>query len=194
MGLKDETIEEILKTAKDVGLIPTDVRNYKNVLKIKKLRDNATIPEQATKFAAGWDVTAAKVEQVEDDLVICYLGFGLDIPEGYKLVLVPRSSLTKTKWILQNSPGQGDSDYKGEYQYRFRALPISYGKRYDSLYTAALVGYDSNECLYYPEFPYKEGDRIGQVFLEKVLHIEFEEVEELTETDRGEGGFGSTGK
>lgn len=187
MGLKDETIDEILKTAKDVGLIPTDVRNYKNMLKIKKLRDNATIPKQATKFAAGWDVTVAKVEQVEDDLVICYLGFGLDIPEGYKLVLVPRSSLTKTKWILQNSPGQGDSDYKGEYQYRFRALPNGLFKTNKSRNP-----FEASFGLHYPEFPYKEGERIGQVFLEKVLHIEFEEVEELTETDRGEGGFGST--
>lgn len=154
-------------------------------VKIKKLRDNATIPKQATKFAAGWDVTAAKVEQVEDDLVICYLGFGLDIPEGYKLVLVPRSSLTKTKWILQNSPGQGDSDYKGEYQYRFRALPIKTNESRNP--------FEVSFSISYPEFPYKEGDRIGQVFLEKVLPIEFEEVEELTQTERGEGGFGSTG-
>ena len=155
-------------------------------VKIKKLHKNAVIPKQATKLAGGWDVTVTDIEQVEEDFVICKLGFALDLPEGYKLTLVPRSSLTKTKWILQNSPGLGDADYKGEYQYRFRALPNGievHKNKYDTL-----IG------LSYPEFPYKEGDRIGQVYLEEVIPIEFEEVEELTSSERGEGGFGSTDK
>lgn len=148
-------------------------------IKFKKLHRNALIPKQASEFAGGWDVTATEIIQEADDFVICKLGFALELPIGYKLTLVPRSSLTKTKWILQNSPGLGDADYTGEYQYRFRALPLI-----EDLFVDYIIDY--------PEFPYKVGDRIGQVYLEEVIPMEFEEVEELSDTVRGEGGFGST--
>jgi dUTP pyrophosphatase len=146
-------------------------------IKIKKLNPNVIIPKQATELSGGWDVTVTEIIQESEDLVICKLGFALELPVGYKLTLVPRSSLTKTKWILQNSPGLGDADYTGEYQYRFRALPDSIVFNY----------------IMYPIFPYKVGDRIGQVYLEEVILMEFEEVKELDDTDRGTGGFGSTG-
>lgn len=150
------------------------------VVKIKKLHPNAVVPQRASELAGGWDVVCTEIEQVSEDFVICKLGFALELPKGYKLTLVPRSSLTKTKWIVQNSPGLGDEDYRGEYQFRFRAIPDH-------------IMYFSRE-LVYPEFPYKVGDRIGQVYLEEVIPIEFEIVEELSETDRGDGGFGSTNK
>lgn len=150
-------------------------------IKLKKLHPDAVIPKQATELAGGWDVTVTEIIQTEKDFVICKLGFALELPKGYKLTLVPRSSLTKTKWILQNSPGLGDADYTGEYQYRFRALPI-------------IVPNTMGELTEYPKFPYEVGDRIGQVYLEEVIPIEFEEVEELSSTKRGTGGFGSTNK
>lgn len=149
-------------------------------LKFKRLHMNAEIPKQGTEFSGGWDVTSTNIEKEAEDFVVCKLGFALEIPNGYKLTLVPRSSLTKTKWILQNTPGLGDSDYRGEYQYRFRALP--------------LCGTLINNSFEYPEFPYKEGERIGQIYLEEVIPLEFEEVDELSDTSRGEGGFGSTNK
>lgn len=147
-------------------------------LKFKKLHKDAQIPKQGTEFSGGWDVTATSIETEGYDFAICKLGFALEIPNGYKLTLVPRSSLTKTKWILQNTPGLGDSDYRGEYQFRFRALPE----------TVSLISAN----LMYPEFPFKEGDRIGQIYLEEVIPLEFEVVDELEESVRGEGGFGST--
>ena len=147
-------------------------------LKFKKLHPDATIPKQGTEFSGGWDVTTTSIEYVNKDFVVCKLGFALEIPNGYKLTLVPRSSLTKTKWILQNTPGLGDSDYRGEYQYRFRALPKGVN----------IFGIN----LEYDKFPYDLGDRIGQVYLEKVIPLEFEVVDELEDSDRGEGGFGST--
>lgn len=151
------------------------------VVKIKKLHENAVIPKKATELAAGHDVTVTEIIQESEDFVICKLGFALTPPPGYKVVLVPRSSLTKTKWILQNSPGQGDEDYRGEYQFRFRALP-----------STAYIKYN-NGTLIYQDFPYKVGDRIGQMFIEKVIDFEFEEVEELSVTERNTGGYGSTG-
>jgi len=150
------------------------------IVKIKKLHKNATTPEKATMFAGGWDVTVTEIEQTEKDFVICKLGFALELPLGYKLTLVPRSSLTKTKWILQNSPGLGDSDYFLEYQYRFRALPEK-------------VNIETGEFIY-PQFPFKLGDRIGQVYLEKVIPILFIETENLNEIGDRKGGFGSTNK
>lgn len=148
-------------------------------IKLKKLHANASVPKQATEFAGGWDVKVTEIIKKSDDFVICKLGSALEFSNDYELVLVPRSGLTKTHWILQNSPGQGDPDYTGEYQYRFRALPIGINKE-----TLSLI---------YPEFPYKIGDRIGQVYLREIIPIEFKIVSELSETDRGDGGFGHTG-
>ena len=148
-------------------------------VKLKKLHPNATVPKQATEFAGGWDVTATTIEIKQNDLVICKLGFALEIPKGYKLTLVPRSSLTGTRWVMQNTPGLGDCDYRGEYQIRFRAIPED-------------ISLISNELIY-PKFPYIAGDRVGQVYLEKVIYTDFEIVDELNDTVRGEGGYGSTG-
>lgn len=146
-------------------------------LKIKLIHPEASIPVRATAHAGGWDVFAADIIKESEDFYIVDLGFQLEIPNGYKLTLVPRSSITKTKWIQQNSPGLGDCDYRGTYQYRFRCIPNSMVSSFD-----------------YQNFPFKVGDRIGQIYLEEVLPIQFIQVEELGDTERGEGGFGSTGK
>lgn len=157
------------------------------VVKLKKLHELASLPQQATEFAGGWDVVVTKIEQVSDDFVICYLGFSTEFPKGYKLTLVPRSSLTKTKWLLQNSPCCGDADYRGQYSLRFRALPHGFKTVEFAGGKGSITGFS------YPQFPYKVGERIGQVYLEKVLPTEFKFVDELSNTERGEGGFGSTG-
>jgi dUTP pyrophosphatase len=150
------------------------------LVKIKKLHPNAVIPKQATELAGGWDVTVTEIEKIDDDLVICKLGFALQLPKNHRLILVPRSSLTKTKWFIQNSPGLGDADFLQEYQLRFRSLPIMFGFNTGQPYVD------------YPEFPYKVGDRVGQVYLEEVIPMEFEEVEEFDVTN-DRGGYGSTG-
>jgi dUTP pyrophosphatase len=147
-------------------------------IKFKRLHKDAKFPEKASDLAGGWDVVATEMDDKNSqDFMICKLGFALEIPEGYRLILVPRSSLTKTYWIMQNSPGLGDADYRGEYQFRFRCIPVD----------------TAREDLYYMKFPYLVGDRIGQVYLEKVIPMEFVEVDELDDSTRGEGGFGSTG-
>jgi dUTP pyrophosphatase len=157
-------------------------------VKIKKIHKDATIPKQATELAGGWDVTATEIEQVSDDLVICKLGFALQLPPNHRLILVPRSSITKTKWILQNSPGLGDADFLQEYQFRFRALPENWEDRIVGLSCSSSL----KTTLSYPQFPYEVGDRIGQVYLEEVIPIEFEEVEEF-DFSNDRGGYGHTG-
>ena len=83
--------------------------------------------------------------------------------------------------MLANGIGVVDSDYRGEWEFRF--VPVTY------IRNIALQKVPDQE-----DFPYKAGDRVGQIFLEKVIEMDFIEVEELTSTTRGEGGFGSTGK
>ena len=84
--------------------------------------------------------------------------------------------------------------YTGEYQYRFRAIPIKY-KPVDTYYTNSIgnLNITQEPEFEYDLFPYRVGERIGQIYLEEVIPIEFEEVDELSETIRGTCGFGSTG-
>lgn len=159
------------------------------IVKFKKIRENATIPQRATELAGGWDVTVSDIEFVNEGFVICKLGFALQIPKGYKLALVPRSSITKTKWVLQNSPGLGDADYLQEYQFRFRCIPEfkSEGFSLENGNTGI------KQTMYYEKFPFNIGDRIGQIYLEEVIPMDFEEVNEF-DFSNDRGGYGSTGK
>lgn len=152
----------------------------KQNINIVKLRDAAQIPTKGSIEAGGWDVYAAEIQKVYDDLYIVYLGLAMQPPKGFKITLVPRSSITKTRWYLPNSPGLGDADYMGEYQFRFRCVPTF----------KVLDGMVFPAC---DDFPFKIGDRVGQMYLEEVIDINFNEVDKIEETERGEGGFGSTG-
>lgn len=151
-----------------------------NIL-FKKFHPNTVLPTQGTKEAACVDVVATEVI-LGGNVVIVKLGFGTDIPKGYKGVIVPRSSFTHKGWVLQNSPAQIDSDYRGEWMLKFEAIPVAT--------TPTPVG----SRLQYTPFPYGKGDRVAQIFFEKVIEFTFEEVEELETSERGSGGFGSTGK
>lgn len=136
-------------------------------VKIKKVSEDAKLPIMATEGAACYDVYAKTIEFKQSKVVIG-LGFMTEIPEGYRGVLVPRSNLTKYHWVMNNSIGIIDSDYRGEWLMVFTPL--------------------ANEV-----FPYIVGDRVGQMFFEKNLSFWFEEVEKLEDSVRQSGGFGSTG-
>jgi dUTP pyrophosphatase len=156
--------------------------------KIKLMNPEGKIPVQATVGSAGFDCFATEIIQEKPDVVLVKLGFAISFPPIYRLMFVPRSSLTKTEWLIQNSPGIGDSDYRGEYQMRFRAFPIATTEK------NFLPENLTSNGLYYPEFPYKAGDRVCQMYFAPVLPTVIEQVDELGETERGSGGFGSTGK
>ena len=150
-------------------------------IKIKKLHPQVKIPLKATKDAAGADLYAFDIGlNGNQKHATVYLGFSTEIPKGYKAVIVPRSSFTQKGWVMQNSPAQIDCDYRGAWMLKFEAIPEKWN--------------DFHFDMHYPSFPYKVGDRVAQVFFEKVVPYEFEEVTDLVETERGEGGFGSTGK
>jgi len=139
-------------------------------VKFKKLHADVKLPVKGSPDAACYDVYAHSFICKGDGMVTYNLGFALEIPKGYKGVIIPRSNLTKHKWTINNSPGHIDSDYRGEVVVKM----------------VTLAGI-------YDPIPYIKGDRVAQIYFEKVEEVEFEEMEELSHTYRGEGGFGSTG-
>ncbi len=139
-------------------------------VKIKKLVPEAQIPMYATKGSNAMDIVAVSKKLVNQDsfgYIEYGTGLAFEIPEGYGLFLLPRSSISKTGLILANSIGLGDSDFRGEISFRFKHISGT------------------------PD--YNIGDRIGQLLILETPKIEFEEVEELSQTERGSGGYGSTG-
>lgn len=137
-------------------------------VKVKKLHPDAVIPKYATKGSAGLDLTAVSKEY--DGIEYVYdTGLAFEIPEGYVGLVVPRSSICKTNLLLHNSLGVIDADYRGSITLKFH--PSEQLKR-----------------------PYEVGDRIGQLIIMEYPQIELIESDELSETERGTGGYGSTGK
>lgn len=138
-------------------------------LKIKKLHPDAVIPCYAKAGDAGMDLIAISEEWNKDSTMVTYdTGLSLEIPEGYVGLLFPRSSVSKTTLNLANSVGVIDSGYRGSLMLKFRYLEE--GDVYDI------------------------GDRVAQLVIMKLPFVEIIEVAELSSSERGEGGFGSTGK
>ena len=138
-------------------------------VKIKLLSKNSVMPSYSTKGDAGLDLTAVSEEWNEDNSMVTYgTGLAFEIPEGYVGMLFPRSSVCKTSLNLSNSVGIIDSSYRGEVMLKYR----------------------------YPEqgLVYDLGDRVGQLIIMPYPQIKLVEAEELSTTERGEGGYGSTGK
>lgn len=136
-------------------------------IKFKKLLSNAETPKKSTTGAAGYDLIAIswqdRSEYIEYDT-----GIAFEIPEGYVGLLFPRSSVSNTSLILANSVGVIDSDYRGSIKFRFKKV-------------------NSHEKIYL------HGDKIGQIVFVELPKIELQEVDELTDTERSDKGFGSTG-
>lgn len=138
-------------------------------IKIKKLHPNAKMPYRANPTDAGADLVAASLEFKKDGRIVYGTGLAFEIPKGYVGLLVPRSSCSKMDIQMPNSIGVIDSDYRGEVKVIFRATmsnPITYNI----------------------------GDRVAQLLIVPIELATFTEVGELSDTERGCGGFGSTGK
>lgn len=141
-------------------------------IKIKKLKDNAVVPTRGSKYAAGADLYSAENDLYIEDRQTVMIGTGIamGIPEGYVGLVYARSGLACKEGLAPaNKVGVIDSDYRGEIK-------------------VALYNQSGQKKLV------KKGERIAQIVIAPFLAPEFTEVNELDETDRGEGGFGSTGK
>lgn len=142
-------------------------------IKVKKLKPGATVPTMGSKFAAGADLYSAE----DADVVIepgetKFIGTGLamEIPEGYVGLVYARSGLACKRGLAPaNKVGVVDSDYRGE----IKVALHNHGKEAQTV---------------------EKGERIAQMVIAPYLSVNYEEADELSETERGEGGFGSTGR
>lgn len=169
-------------------------------VKIKKIHKCAVIPTYAKKGDAGLDLTAVEKHFDIHGNVVYRTGLAVEIPEGYVGLLFPRSSVCKLDLSLCNSVGVIDSNYRGEIIVKFKPTPIfevaddtefEEGKFKEYERVMIPEGADNMNMF---NAQYDIGVRIAQLIIMPYPKVEFEEVEELTQTERGNGGFGSTGK
>lgn len=146
---------------------PKPTTDGKRVIRFKKLHPDAKEPYQATPGSAGFDLTA--VTKIIDEKMLFHYGTGIavEIPAGHVGLVFPRSSIYKEQMTLTNCVGVIDSDYRGEIKAVFSGKGMG---------------------------GYKTGDRIAQLVIVPIPAVKFVEAEELTETQRGTGGYGSTGR
>lgn len=166
-------------------------------VKIKKVHPLAVIPKYATDYSAGMDLTVVDWEFDGYGNKVYHTGLAFEIPEGYVGLIFPRSSNAKKNLILSNSIGVIDSDYRGEVtlKYKTSIRVITSMDTYVKMLKGESISKDNVEITnVWGDNDYEVGDRCGQIIIMPYPKIEFEEVEELSKTDRAEGGYGSTGK
>lgn len=149
-----------------------NVRMHLVKVKYKKIRDLAVVPSYQSKHAAGMDLYSANDDPItigSGEIAMIPLGFAMALPDNYEAQVRPRSGLSSKFGVtLPNSPGTIDADYRGEV-----SVPlINHGRE---------------------PFVIEPNMRIAQMIIAPVVQASFEVVEELDETPRGSGGFGSTG-
>lgn len=150
-----------------LNLKPVDMQ-----VRIKRLMPDAVMPSKAREGDAGFDCVAITdgAWNVDRTYIEYKTGLSVQMPSGYHVELFPRSSISKYDLVLCNSIGLVDNGYRGEIVFRFK--------------------YISRETQ--SPLLYKKGDKIGQIVVRKTYDFPVIEVSELSETDRGTGGFGST--
>lgn len=143
---------------------------YQVEVLVKKIFQDAIVPFRATEGSSFWDVSAEEDITLKRNLVTSVpTGLAFGVPSGYEMEIRPRSGLSIHKIILANSPGSLDSDYRGE----LKILLLNLGNK---------------------DYLIRKGDRIAQIGVKPNPEINFQIVRDLPETDRGSGGFGSTGR
>ena len=158
-------------------------------VKFKRLNENAVMPEKARPTDAGFDLVATSREIDEYGNIMYGTGLAVEIPEGYVGLAFPRSSVSKYDIVMANSTGIIDAHFRGEMKFKFK-MAIEAGK----LATEGAGEHIFAQTTYPKNRVYNVGDRIAQLIIMPIPEIEFEEADELTATDRGDGGYGSTGK
>ncbi|MEK6974046.1 MAG: dUTP diphosphatase [Nanoarchaeota archaeon] len=139
-------------------------------LKVKKLHNDATIPKYAKDGDAGLDLFCINdFSLLPGEIYSAGTGISIELPKGYEAQIRPRSGLAARYGIsIVNSPGTIDSGYRGE----IKVILINHGSQ---------------------NYNAKKGDRIAQMIIHKYEEVGVVELEELSETERGDGGLGSTG-
>ena len=140
------------------------------LIKVKKIHPQAVMPVKAHLSDAGFDLRATSKVYDNDGNVVYGCGLAFEIPEGYMGLVFPRSSNAEKSLLLSNSVGVIDAGYRGEVTAKFKRLyPINQGE-------------------------YAIGDGFAQLIVMPFPAVEYEEAAELSESERGAGGYGSSGK
>ena len=148
-------------------------------IKIKRLYDDAVLPTRAHVDDAGYDLYAHSKAHDDDGNIVYGTGVAFEIPRGYVGLVFPRSSNAKKDLLLSNSVGVIDSGYRGEVSFKFKFI----------------VTYITGEGLIHRcDAEYNVGDRIGQIIIMPYPDVTFAETDELSPSERGTGGYGSSGK
>ena len=147
----------------------TDARFAGKTIKVKKVDDKATVPTRANNDDAGWDLYSITARNIApSQRVTIRTGISLEIPEEYVGLIWPRSGMS-VKNGIDVLAGVVDSGYRGE----IKVCLLNTSREWMDI---------------------KEGDRIAQILFQEVPHFQLQEVDILQNSDRGEGGFGSSGK
>ncbi len=153
----------------------------KLTLRIKKVHPNAVIPSYAKPGDAGMDLTAVSAEFKAPRKIKVDFGIQMEIPPGYVGLIFPRSSIHKTFCRISNSVGVIDSGYRGNIMSIFDVLDVCGDVE------------NEMEALTKAEQIYAPGMRCAQLIIMPYPHVEIEEATELSSSERGSGGFGSSG-
>ena len=137
-------------------------------IRFKKLSPSAVVPRKAHASDAGLDLVAVSKRKDRDGNFVYGTGLAFEIPDGFVGLVFPRSSVSARCMTMANCVGVIDSGFRGEVTVKFR----------QHLFAK----------------PYDKGDRVAQMIIMPYPHVDLVEVDELSDSDRGEGGYGSTGK
>ncbi len=144
------------------------------IVQFKKLSEHAITPSYAKDGDAGLDISCiGYMINKEHNFIEYYTGLAFEIPKDHVGLLFPRSSVSKTDLRLANCVGVVDSGYRGEVIFRYKF---------------------QKDTFFASTKRFETGDRIGQLIIIEYPEIQLREMDSLSDTDRGDGGFGSTGK
>lgn len=180
---------------------------------IKKLIPEATIPSYSKEGDACMDVVATSIEyNTEHDYYIYHTGLAFEVPKGYEMQIRPRSSIRNTDGYICNTPGTLDAGYRGEllicmknrYSYALLGQTACLNAQVRQIYLGNIqslnfINDDFSNMIDKGDIkmeyaPYKVGERIAQITIIPFPSIVWSEIESLSDSERGEHGFGSTGK
>jgi dUTP pyrophosphatase len=157
-------------------------------LKVKKLATDAKLPHYSRIGDAALDIYCSSIDTTSEKYIEYGTSIAMEIPEGYLGLLFPRSSITNYDLSLKNSVGVIDENYRGEIKFRM-ATYMSPQKTFDMFQSLSVDGQYELKTE-----TYNIGDRIGQLVIVPKVLVDVKEVEALSETNRNEGGYGSSGK
>ncbi len=160
-------------------------------VRIKKLSPNARIPKKAHASDAGFDLYATSFRYDKEEGNLVYgTGLAFEIPEGYVGYIFSRSSISRHDMMMTNAVSVIDAGFRGEVTLKFKIPARVYS--YSPKRTMAPI-YTPERNQYADSRIYEVGERIGQLIIMPIPGIEFQESDELSDSERGTGGYGSSG-